>query len=129
VLLRCPPPTAPRVPHTHTPQIRDLLLHGEPPAKGYQLQRDSHGNYVASGLTLVAVRSLEDVARCLAYGSKIRSTASTNMNAHSSRSHAVFTIHLDQEPQGTTAGAERGRVSTCGLWVVGRGWVGICKCK
>ena len=79
-------------------QIRDLLLHGEAPAKGYHLQRDEHGNYVASGLHLVPVGSLEDVAECLAYGSKIRSTASTNMNAHSSRSHAVFTIHLDQEP-------------------------------
>ncbi len=100
----CPPCPA----NTH--QIRDLLLHGEPPAKGYQLQRDSHGNYVASGLTLVAVRSLEDVAGCLAYGSKIRSTASTNMNAHSSRSHAVFTIHLDQEPLVAAAGAERGRL-------------------
>jgi hypothetical protein len=78
--------------------IKDLLLTGDPPAKGYTMQKDEHGNYVVNGLTHVAVRSLRDVAHCLELGSRMRSTAATNMNAHSSRSHAVFTIRLDQEP-------------------------------
>ena len=87
-------------------QVKDLLINGDPPAKGYTLQRDEHGNYIVAGLSLVTVSSLHDVAACLEHGSRIRSTASTNMNAHSSRSHAVFTIHLDQVPMATSAGTQ-----------------------
>ncbi len=79
-------------------QLRDLLLTGDQPQRSYTLQRDEHGNYIVPGLTMTTVTSLADVAKCLEHGSRIRSTASTNMNAHSSRSHAVFTIHLDQDP-------------------------------
>lgn len=78
--------------------IKDLLCRGEPPAKGYQLQKDDHGNYVVAGCTEVVVSSLEDVAKCLEHGARLRSTASTQMNAHSSRSHAVITLRLEQEP-------------------------------
>lgn len=35
--------------------------------------------------------------KCLRDGSLIRSTASTNMNTQSSRSHAIFTLHIRQQ--------------------------------
>lgn len=34
---------------------------------------------------------------CLQQGALSRTTASTNMNAQSSRSHAIFTIHVKQQ--------------------------------
>lgn len=78
--------------------IRDLLCVGEPPAKGYQLQKDEHGNYVVAGLTETVVASVQQVAECMEFGARQRSTAATNMNAHSSRSHAVISLKLLQEP-------------------------------
>lgn len=40
--------------------------------------------------------SAEDLAACLDKGSNFRSTASTLMNNCSSRSHAIFTITIEQ---------------------------------
>ena len=39
--------------------------------------------------------SLGDLATALAVGARRRATAATNMNAASSRSHAVFTLRLE----------------------------------
>jgi len=35
--------------------------------------------------------------QCLKMGALCRTTASTNMNAQSSRSHAIFTLHIRQQ--------------------------------
>lgn len=48
------------------------------------------------GLAKFVVTAKEDCLRLLDDGNKVRSTASTAMNATSSRSHAVFTIMLTQ---------------------------------
>ena len=57
-----------------------------------------------SGLTEHPVRSPQDVLDLLERGNKMRATASTKMNAASSRSHAVFTLNLEQEiPMGHAA--------------------------
>eukprot|EP00913_Durusdinium_trenchii_P025016 g23481.t1 len=48
------------------------------------------------GLTRSAVSSSEDVLRLVDFGHKIRVVRSTHMNAHSSRSHAIVTLHLQQ---------------------------------
>lgn len=41
--------------------------------------------------------SLFQTLNCLQQGALSRTTASTNMNAQSSRSHAIFTIHVKQQ--------------------------------
>ncbi|VEL18070.1 unnamed protein product [Protopolystoma xenopodis] len=41
----------------------------------------------------------QQTLQCLKDGSLVRSTASTNMNAQSSRSHAIFTLHIRQQRQ------------------------------
>ncbi len=46
-------------------------------------------------LKCVPVRSVEEMFRLLDYGNKNRTTAKTNMNATSSRSHALFTVHIE----------------------------------
>lgn len=76
--------------------IRDLLA--ERPASSSRLRvRESpiEGPYVKD-LSEFAVRNHADVMRYLALGQAGRTTAATNMNESSSRSHAVFTLELKQ---------------------------------
>ncbi|EON69773.1 hypothetical protein W97_09036 [Coniosporium apollinis CBS 100218] len=85
--------------------VRDLLASrpsssgGQPkdPAAYYLKIRESpaDGVYI-QGLTDVAVRSYADISRLFRIGDANRTTAATKMNDSSSRSHAVFTIHLKQ---------------------------------
>lgn len=50
-----------------------------------------------AGLQEVAVTSGADMVRCLEQGSASRATGATAMNSRSSRSHAIFTITLEQK--------------------------------
>lgn len=78
--------------------VRDLLITTDKGEKPYYLKiRESQtdGVYV-QGLTDAPVRNYDDVKRLMAIGDTNRTTASTKMNDTSSRSHAVFTIHLRQ---------------------------------
>ncbi|XWS33576.1 hypothetical protein CRYUN_Cryun22dG0095200 [Craigia yunnanensis] len=61
-----------------------------------QIRESSNGVITLAGLTEVAVSTLQEMATCLEQGSKSRATGSTNMNNQSSRSHAIFTITLEQ---------------------------------
>ncbi|KAM1262159.1 hypothetical protein ACFX13_028023 [Malus domestica] len=61
-----------------------------------QIRETSNGAITLAGLTEVAVSSLQEMATCLDQGSLNRATGSTNMNSQSSRSHAIFTITLEQ---------------------------------
>lgn len=56
--------------------------------------REMNKNVEIPGLTEIRVQSPEDTSDCLVQGSAKRSTGSTAMNETSSRSHAIFTIHL-----------------------------------
>jgi len=47
-----------------------------------------------SGLFWVAVHNVADVNTAFTLGHKNRSTASTNMNEHSSRSHALLCVQV-----------------------------------
>ena len=55
----------------------------------------SRGPYV-EGLTVQTVSSYVDMHALIEQGNAIRTVAATNMNAQSSRSHAVFTVVLTQ---------------------------------
>ena len=52
-----------------------------------------------AGVTSRTVHSEEETMQCLKNGAFNRTTASTNMNDQSSRSHAIFTIYLQQQRQ------------------------------
>ena len=54
------------------------------------------GPYVES-LSKLAVRSYKDIQDLMSEGNKSRTVAATQMNAESSRSHAVFSIVLTQQ--------------------------------
>ncbi len=53
------------------------------------------GPYVES-LSKLAVSSFKDIDELMSEGNKSRTVAATQMNAESSRSHAVFSIVLTQ---------------------------------
>ena len=80
-------------------QIRDLLVPATKaaPTGGLDLREDAEkGGIVVAGLTHEVVASADDVLAHLARGSVRRTTGSTQMNAQSSRSHAICTISVQQ---------------------------------
>ncbi|KAH9663692.1 kinesin-like protein KIN-4A [Citrus sinensis] len=70
-----------------------VSISGRPPI---QIRESSNGVITLAGSTEVAVNTLQEMAACLEQGSLSRATGSTNMNNQSSRSHAIFTITLEQ---------------------------------
>lgn len=73
----------------------DLLRPGKERENLKVREHPQTGAYV-EGLTSVAVDTLEDIESIMRIGSKSRTVASTNMNARSSRSHAIFTLVFTQ---------------------------------
>jgi len=74
-------------------EIRDLLT---PSNEKPITVREEAGAITLPGLSEEAVTTAEEMANCLARGSLNRVTAATMMNEQSSRSHAIFTISLEQ---------------------------------
>ncbi|KAL4887317.1 kinesin family protein [Aspergillus karnatakaensis] len=80
-------------------QLRDLLLpdsvsQGE--RNAVTIREDTKGRIILTGLHQVSINSFEDLIGALNFGSSIRQTDSTAINAKSSRSHAVFSLNLVQ---------------------------------
>ncbi|EGW00819.1 Protein ELYS [Cricetulus griseus] len=77
------------------PQIRDLLSRTKTPG-GLKVREDQQLGFFVEGLKWVPCENYTQIEKLMEQGSKIRMTASTNMNASSSRSHMVITIQLKQ---------------------------------
>lgn len=60
------------------------------------IREDAKGRIILTGLHQVNINSYEDLIGALNFGSAIRQTDSTAINAKSSRSHAVFSLNLVQ---------------------------------
>ncbi|XP_060462234.1 kinesin-like protein KIF18A [Panthera onca] len=74
-------------------QIRDLLVNSGPLA----VREDAQKGVVVQGLTLHQPKSSEEILQLLDNGNRNRTQHPTDMNATSSRSHAVFQIYLRQQ--------------------------------
>nr|XP_030148008.3 kinesin-like protein KIF21A isoform X6 [Taeniopygia guttata] len=61
-----------------------------------KIHEDSAGGIYTVGVTTRTVTGESEMMQCLKLGALSRTTASTQMNVQSSRSHAIFTIHLCQ---------------------------------
>ncbi|XP_073429626.1 kinesin-like protein KIF21A isoform X7 [Dendrobates tinctorius] len=61
-----------------------------------KIHEDSTGGIYTVGVTTRNVASEAEMMQCLKLGALSRTTASTQMNVQSSRSHAIFTVHLCQ---------------------------------
>ncbi|KAJ5121462.1 uncharacterized protein N7515_009423 [Penicillium bovifimosum] len=80
-------------------QLRDLLLPESTAATDrnvVSIREDPRGRIILTGLHQVNINSFEDLIGALNFGSAIRQTDSTAINAKSSRSHAVFSLNLVQ---------------------------------
>ncbi|GAB4862075.1 Kinesin-like protein KIN-4C, variant 3 [Ancistrocladus abbreviatus] len=68
-----------------------------------QIRETVNGGIILAGVTEAEVRTKEEMALYLSRGSLSRATGSTNMNSQSSRSHAIFTISMEQKKIGRYA--------------------------
>ncbi|XP_051150955.1 kinesin-like protein KIN-4A isoform X2 [Andrographis paniculata] len=95
----------------HKEEVRDLLdsalankqeVNGQsgkvaiPGRAPIQIRETSNGVITLAGTTECSVKTLKEMSDCLEQGSLSRATGSTNMNNQSSRSHAIFTITIEQ---------------------------------
>ncbi|KAJ0795363.1 putative plus-end-directed kinesin ATPase [Helianthus annuus] len=76
---------------------------GKPPI---QIRETSNGVITLAGTTECSVKTLKEMSDCLEHGSLSRATGSTNMNNQSSRSHAIFTITLEQMKRAKRTGSD-----------------------
>ena len=80
-------------------QLRDLLLpESMAPSErsAVIIREDVRGRILLTGLHQVAINSIDDLLNALNFGSSIRQTDATAINAQSSRSHAIFSLNLVQ---------------------------------
>ncbi|KAH7397861.1 putative chromosome-associated kinesin KIF4B [Cadophora sp. MPI-SDFR-AT-0126] len=92
--------------------LRDLLVpEGVPYSErgNVTIREDTKGHIILTGLHQVDINSVDDLLAALNFGSMIRQTDSTAINAKSSRSHAVFSLNLVQRKSKfqTAQGAEK----------------------
>lgn len=78
-------------------ELRDLL-DVETSGRDIHVREDDKGNTVIVGATEQSVATADDVMACLDLGSGGRQIGTTNMNEHSSRSHTIFTLYIEQKP-------------------------------
>lgn len=89
-------------------EIRDLLVHEPENLRPTVTVREAQGGGVClAGAKEQEVTTYTEMAQVLEHGSLARATASTNMNSQSSRSHAIFTITLEQRKKGKPAAQAR----------------------
>lgn len=78
-------------------ELKDLL-DMETSSKDIHVREDEKGNTVIVGATEQPVTTADEVMSCLDTGSAGRQVGTTNMNEHSSRSHTIFTLYIEQKP-------------------------------
>uniref|UniRef100_A0A8C9MND6 Kinesin family member 27 n=1 Tax=Serinus canaria TaxID=9135 RepID=A0A8C9MND6_SERCA len=77
-------------------ELRDLL-DLETSMKDLHIREDEKGNTVIVGAKEFQVECADEVISLLESGNAARHTGTTQMNEHSSRSHAIFTISIHQK--------------------------------
>ncbi|KAJ8266922.1 hypothetical protein GJAV_G00136210 [Gymnothorax javanicus] len=88
-------------------EILDLLC-GSKDRPAISIREDPKDGIKIVGLMEKAVHSAQEMVGCLEMGNSSRTVGSTAMNAASSRSHAIFTITLEQRGK-----ADRGETNGC----------------
>ena len=91
-------------------KIRDLLVRPQD-AKALRVREDSKGRrFFVEGLTFSIVKNSAECMAVFEEGKEHRAVGSTDMNANSSRSHAIFSIVVER----TTISAAGALVARCG---------------
>ncbi|KAJ0404940.1 hypothetical protein P43SY_005939 [Pythium insidiosum] len=82
-------------------RVFDLLAPETSPSS-ILIREDAERGVYLDGAATVAVSSVADCMRVVARGNANRAVASTHMNAHSSRSHAVLIARIERKDYATT---------------------------
>ncbi|XP_013925616.1 PREDICTED: chromosome-associated kinesin KIF4-like, partial [Thamnophis sirtalis] len=77
--------------------ILDLLAAGKERSSQISIREDPKGGIKIVGLTEHMVSSARETVLCLEQGNNSRTVAATAMNTQSSRSHAIFTVCVEQK--------------------------------
>lgn len=75
--------------------LKDLLASREDLNKILTIKKDMKGGVYVPELTLISVKEISQVENLMERACRSRSVASTDMNEVSSRSHSVFTLHIE----------------------------------
>ena len=78
----------------HKEDIRDLLARRQ--TSNIQIRELPDGGITLAGQVEKEVKNREEMIEVLEHGTSLRATAETGMNKRSSRSHAIFTITVEQ---------------------------------
>ncbi|XP_012368603.1 chromosome-associated kinesin KIF4A-like [Octodon degus] len=78
-------------------EVLDLLCLSQEKASHINIREDPKEGIKMIGLTEKTVVVAMDTVSCLEQGNNCRTVASTAMNSQSSRSHAIFTISIEQK--------------------------------
>ncbi|XP_067874157.1 kinesin-like protein kif7 [Heterodontus francisci] len=76
-------------------EFRDLL-EVETAGKDIRIREDDKGNTVLCGVKECEVEGLDEALSLLEIGNTAKHTGTTQVNTHSSRSHTIFTITMEQ---------------------------------
>lgn len=74
-------------------EIRDLL--GKDLNRKLEIREDVKTGIYVKDMTMLQVKSNNEIEHCLAVGNKSRHVGETSMNQESSRSHCIFTVHIE----------------------------------
>jgi hypothetical protein len=96
-------------------EIKDLLCNPKQKGEKCELKEDPQKGVYVKGLTSVIAQTADDLYAMLDRGLIARTTASTNMNAESSRSHSIFTIVVEMNTKDATTGKDMVRVGKLNL--------------
>jgi hypothetical protein len=81
--------------------LKDLLRPKKADPAPLEIKKNAHGMVIVEGAHEIPVDSLEQANKIFEFGLDNRKTASTNMNATSSRSHLVFSIVINSRNKQT----------------------------
>ncbi|XP_056395573.1 chromosome-associated kinesin KIF4A [Hyla sarda] len=81
-------------------EILDLLYSPREKVSHISIREDPKEGIKICGLTERDVKTAVDTISCLEQGNSSRTVAATAMNSQSSRSHAIFTVSIDQKKIG-----------------------------
>ncbi|XP_072906571.1 kinesin-like protein KIF28 [Hemitrygon akajei] len=76
-------------------KVMDLLSEAKQPG-GLRVRENSQRGFYVQDITLVPCESYEQIEQLMKEGTRKRSTASTNINVTSSRSHMIVTVQFKQ---------------------------------